>query len=199
MQEQTSGRSGDSAAPDITAVIDEESAFPPIRRVSALRAFVWLRLGWSDLWVSPRISLLYGLCFAGMGFLLKIVLANAPQYLSALSCGFLLLGLCWRSVYTTSAAASRMKNPACWLACFPCAGAGAISASWPWCWQSLCWCGRALRWWCLRCSTTRACRPCRAFYRNYFQSVILSSLPCIAASVLSSPASSSRSAGSPFP
>ena len=92
MQEQTSGRSGDSAAPDITAVIDEESAFPPIRRVSALRAFVWLQLGWRDLWVSPRISLLYGLCFAGMGFLLRIVLANAPQYLSALSCGFLLLG-----------------------------------------------------------------------------------------------------------
>lgn len=92
MQEQTSGRSGDSAAPDITAVIDEESPFPPIRRVSALRAFVWLRLGWSDLWVSPRASLFYGLCFAGMGFLLRIVLANAPQYLSTLSCGFLLLG-----------------------------------------------------------------------------------------------------------
>ena len=92
MQEPPSGRSGDSAAPDIKTSIDAESSFPPIRRLGALRVFVWLRLGWRDLWSSPQVSLFYGLCFAGMGFLLKTVLANAPQYLSALSCGFLLLG-----------------------------------------------------------------------------------------------------------
>lgn len=92
MQGQADGRAGDSAAPDITSVIDEESPFPPIRRVSPLQVFVWLRLGWRDLCASPQTSLFYGLCFAGMGFLLKLVLANAPQYLSALSCGFLLVG-----------------------------------------------------------------------------------------------------------
>ena len=92
MQDQTSGRAGDSAAPDIKTIIDEESPFPPIRRVSPMKVFSWLRLGWRDMWASPQASLFYGLCFAGMGFLLKIVLSNAPQYLSALSCGFLLLG-----------------------------------------------------------------------------------------------------------
>ncbi len=92
MQGQTGGRSGDSAAPDIKTLIDDESPFPPIRRVGALKAFVWLQLGWRDMRAAPQASLFYGLCFAGMGFVLKIVLANAPQYLSALSCGFLLLG-----------------------------------------------------------------------------------------------------------
>jgi uncharacterized membrane protein len=92
MQEPPSGRPGDSAAPDIKTGIDAKSPFPPIRRLGALRVFVWLRLGWRDLCSSPRVSLFYGLCFAGMGFLLQTVLANAPQYLSALSCGFLLLG-----------------------------------------------------------------------------------------------------------
>ena len=92
MQDQSSGREGDSAAPDIKTIIDEESPFPPIRRVSPVKVFSWLRLGWRDMWVSPQASLFYGLCFAGMGFLLRIVLSNAPQYLSALSCGFLLLG-----------------------------------------------------------------------------------------------------------
>ena len=92
MQDQSSGREGDSAAPNIKTIIDEESPFPPIRRVSPVKVFSWLRLGWRDMWVSPQASLFYGLCFAGMGFLLRIVLSNAPQYLSALSCGFLLLG-----------------------------------------------------------------------------------------------------------
>lgn len=92
MQDQTDGRDSDSAAPDIKTIIDEKSSFPPIRRVSPKQVFSWLRLGWCDIWAAPLGSLFYGLCFAGMGLLLRMVLANAPQYLSALSCGFLLLG-----------------------------------------------------------------------------------------------------------
>ncbi len=92
MQEQTSGRSGDSAAPDIKTIIDEESAFPPIRRVGMLRPFTWLWLGWKDFCAASMAGLFYGLCFAAMGWLLAAVLANAPEYLSALFCGFLLLG-----------------------------------------------------------------------------------------------------------
>jgi uncharacterized membrane protein len=88
---ETTGKSGDNAGPDIKTTIDE-SPFPPIRRLGVSRVFVWLRLGWRDLWSAPQVSLSYGLCFAGMGFLLNTVLADAPQYLSALSCGFLLLG-----------------------------------------------------------------------------------------------------------
>ncbi|CAN5826401.1 DUF2189 domain-containing protein [soil metagenome] len=92
MQEQGSGRSGDSAAPDIKTIIDEESPFPPIRRVAALQGLVWLRMGWRDFCAAPKVSLFYGLCFAAMGWLLTAILSNAPQYLSAMSCGFLLLG-----------------------------------------------------------------------------------------------------------
>lgn len=92
MQEQVGGRSGDSAAPDIKTIIDQESPFPPLRRVGVLRPLVWLQLGWRDVWAAPRASLFYGLCFATMGWLLNIILANAPEYLSALSCGFLLVG-----------------------------------------------------------------------------------------------------------
>jgi uncharacterized membrane protein len=92
MQQEPHGRSSDSAAPDIKTVIDAESPFPPLRRVPFLRPFTWLRLGWQDFLSAPLMSLFYGLCFAAMGWLLNLVLANAPQFLSAISCGFLLLG-----------------------------------------------------------------------------------------------------------
>jgi uncharacterized membrane protein len=92
MTQQTSGRSADSAAPDIKTVIDEESPFPPIRRVGMFRSLVWLQLGWKDFCASPKVSLFYGVCFATMGLILTKILANVPQYLSAMSCGFLLLG-----------------------------------------------------------------------------------------------------------
>jgi uncharacterized membrane protein len=53
---------------------------------------VWLQLGWKDFCASPKVSLFYGVCFATMGLILTKILANVPQYLSAMSCGFLLLG-----------------------------------------------------------------------------------------------------------
>lgn len=86
------GRDGDSAPPDIRTVIDEESPFPPIRRVGMFRPFVWLKLGWGDFRESGGASIFYGACFTAMGLLLNLVLNNAPQYLSALTCGFLLIG-----------------------------------------------------------------------------------------------------------
>ncbi|MFZ6801534.1 DUF2189 domain-containing protein [Undibacterium sp. Di24W] len=92
MSDPTSGRDGDSAAPDIRMVIDQKSAFPPVARLGAFRAFRWLYLGWQDFRAEPMAGLLYGICFAAMGAILKLTLANAPQYLSALTCGFLLVG-----------------------------------------------------------------------------------------------------------
>ena len=92
MTDSGNSRDGDSAAPDIRIVIDQESSFPPIRRVAATRAFTWLALGWSDFCKEPLVGILYGLCFAAMGGSLKLVLAHTPQYLSALTCGFLLIG-----------------------------------------------------------------------------------------------------------
>lgn len=82
----------DGAAPDIRTVIDDSSPFPPVRRIGALRPLAWLRLGWQDCRAAPAMSLFYGLCFAAMGLLLRLLLANAPQYLSGMSIGFLLLG-----------------------------------------------------------------------------------------------------------
>lgn len=92
MADQTQGRGGDSAPPDIKTIIDEASPFPPIRRVGLFRPLRWLQLGWQDLRQSGTASLFYGLCFGIMAWLLQLVLNNAPQYMSALSCGFLLAG-----------------------------------------------------------------------------------------------------------
>ena len=52
----------------------------------------WLRLGWRDFMRCPRIGLFYGLCFGLMGHALGWVLESAPEYVLALSAGFLLVG-----------------------------------------------------------------------------------------------------------
>ncbi|MBR7779246.1 DUF2189 domain-containing protein [Undibacterium rugosum] len=92
MSDQAQGRGGDSAPPDIRTIIDTESPFPPVRRVGMFRALRWLQAGWQDFRASGATSIFYGICFALMGMVLKLVLHNAPEYVSALSCGFLLIG-----------------------------------------------------------------------------------------------------------
>lgn len=52
----------------------------------------WLRLGWADFKRCPRIGLFYGLCFFVMGHALLALFQKAPEYLLALSAGFLLMG-----------------------------------------------------------------------------------------------------------
>ncbi|MFM6985134.1 MAG: DUF2189 domain-containing protein [Hydrogenophaga sp.] len=52
----------------------------------------WLRLGWADFRRCPRIGLFYGLCFFFMGHALMAVFQKAPEYVLALSAGFLLMG-----------------------------------------------------------------------------------------------------------
>lgn len=66
--------------------------FPAIRDIPLRAPLDWLARGWADLRDCPGPSLFYGLCFAGMGLLLKLVFSNAYEYLSALASGFLLLG-----------------------------------------------------------------------------------------------------------
>lgn len=68
------------------------SPFPPIRTMPVLQPLRWIALGWHDLRATGGRSLFYGVFFAGMGVLLSTVLVHAPAYLSALTCGFLLLG-----------------------------------------------------------------------------------------------------------
>ena len=81
-----------SASPGNTDPSSFPPSFPPIRTVPMLRPLRWIALGWGDLRATGGRSLFYGLFFAGMGWLLSAVLAHAPAYLSALTCGFLLLG-----------------------------------------------------------------------------------------------------------
>ncbi len=52
----------------------------------------WLQLGWADFRRCPRIGLFYGLCFFLMGHALLALFQRAPEYLLALSAGFLLMG-----------------------------------------------------------------------------------------------------------
>ncbi|HSB21874.1 MAG TPA: DUF2189 domain-containing protein [Burkholderiaceae bacterium] len=52
----------------------------------------WLALGWRDFVRCPAIGLLYGACFAAMGWALVAVYEAAPAYVLALSAGFLLVG-----------------------------------------------------------------------------------------------------------
>lgn len=52
----------------------------------------WLQLGWQDFQRCPRIGLFYGLCFFAMGHALLALFQKAPEYLLALSAGFLLMG-----------------------------------------------------------------------------------------------------------
>jgi uncharacterized membrane protein len=54
--------------------------------------FRWLQLGWQDFQRCPRIGLFYGLCFFAMGHALLALFQAAPEYLLALSAGFLLMG-----------------------------------------------------------------------------------------------------------
>jgi uncharacterized membrane protein len=52
----------------------------------------WIQLGWADFVRCPRIGLFYGLCFFAMGHALMAVFESAPEYMLALSAGFLLMG-----------------------------------------------------------------------------------------------------------
>lgn len=85
-------RESDSAPPDINEVIDQEHPFPEIRCLTLWQFLSWFKLAWLDIKSAPVTSLFYGLCFAAMGWILKLSLSHAPEYISALSCGFLLVG-----------------------------------------------------------------------------------------------------------
>jgi uncharacterized membrane protein len=52
----------------------------------------WLALGWRDFVRCPVIGMVYGACFAAMGWALVAVYEAAPAYVLALSAGFLLVG-----------------------------------------------------------------------------------------------------------
>jgi len=64
----------------------------PLASLSPADPLRWLKLGWADFLRCPRIGLFYGLCFFAMGHALLAVFRQAPEYVLALSAGFLLMG-----------------------------------------------------------------------------------------------------------
>lgn len=65
---------------------------PPIRDVPFSAPVLWLYKGLNDMRLHPVASLLYGVAFAVMGWLLNYVLMNALQYFTTALFGFFLLG-----------------------------------------------------------------------------------------------------------
>ena len=82
------------STPEVTPVpVESSSVFSltltDLRMSDPIR---WIQLGWADFVRCPRIGLFYGLCFFAMGHALLAVFENAPEYMLALSAGFLLMG-----------------------------------------------------------------------------------------------------------
>ena len=63
-----------------------------LARLSPADPLRWLQRGWRDFMRCPHIGLFYGLCFCLMGHALRWVFKSAPEYVLALSAGFLLVG-----------------------------------------------------------------------------------------------------------
>jgi uncharacterized membrane protein len=64
----------------------------PVKDLRLVDPLRWLWLGWRDYRRCPGIGLFYGVCFFIMGHALLAVFHSAPEYVLALSAGFLLMG-----------------------------------------------------------------------------------------------------------
>lgn len=75
-----------------TAADPQQSTVPNVRTVSMTAPLRWLASGWGDFRAHPLPSVFYGVCFAVMGWLIALTFRHAYAYVSALVCGFLLVG-----------------------------------------------------------------------------------------------------------
>jgi uncharacterized membrane protein len=79
--------------PQTPPPVDSASVFSlPLAELRMRDPIRWIQLGWADFVRCPRIGLFYGLCFFAMGHALMAVFQSAPEYVLALSAGFLLMG-----------------------------------------------------------------------------------------------------------
>lgn len=67
-------------------------AFPKVRTIEVDQPLQWLKRGWNDLVSCPLASLFYGACFTAGGVLMVLALGGAPEYIAAVTSGFLILG-----------------------------------------------------------------------------------------------------------
>jgi uncharacterized membrane protein len=72
--------------------LKERPPFPKIRSVSMMRPFHWLNMAWVDMKSCPAASLFYGFCFIAGGGLMTLSLRSAPEYIAAVTAGFLIVG-----------------------------------------------------------------------------------------------------------
>ncbi|MEP7182060.1 MAG: DUF2189 domain-containing protein [Betaproteobacteria bacterium] len=70
----------------------QQSTVPAVRVVPATAPLTWLARGWDDFRAHPLPSIFYGVCFAVMGWLIAVTFRHASAYVSALVCGFFLVG-----------------------------------------------------------------------------------------------------------
>lgn len=91
-QEESAAEETPTSAPAEAATSSASVFSLPLARLRFSDPLNWLKLGWSDFQRCPRIGLFYGLCFFAMGHALLALFHKAPEYLLALSAGFLLMG-----------------------------------------------------------------------------------------------------------
>jgi uncharacterized membrane protein len=85
--------SSDTPTAEAAAPTESTSIFSlPLAELRMGDPIRWIQLGWADFVRCPRIGLFYGLCFFAMGHALMAVFQSAPEYVLALSAGFLLMG-----------------------------------------------------------------------------------------------------------
>jgi uncharacterized membrane protein len=83
----------ETPTPEDAAPTESASIFSlPLAELRMGDPIRWIQLGWADFVRCPRIGLFYGLCFFAMGHALMAVFQSAPEYVLALSAGFLLMG-----------------------------------------------------------------------------------------------------------
>lgn len=83
----------ETPTPEAAAPTESTSIFSlPLAELRMGDPIRWIQLGWADFVRCPRIGLFYGLCFFAMGHALMAVFQSAPEYVLALSAGFLLMG-----------------------------------------------------------------------------------------------------------
>lgn len=69
-----------------------QSFIPDVRTVGLTAPLRWVAAGWRDFRAHPLPSAFYGVCFALMGLLVRVVFQAAYEYVSALVTGFFLVG-----------------------------------------------------------------------------------------------------------
>lgn len=91
------------------------SPFSQVREVKAGAPLSWLKKGWKDMAQCPMQSLFFGISFLVGGYLLLWVLRDSPQYIPAVTMGFLIVGpFMAMGLYEISRRLEKGEKPSLW-------------------------------------------------------------------------------------